>query len=267
MAHRTWRTAAPTAAGLSLLTSQVLRAARRTDIPSLTNQDPSGTFGDPSLPTLHIVLLGDSSITAPGVEPLDDAWPRRAGRRLSDRYHVEMESVAVGGSKARDVLSGQVERALVLEPDIAIVSVGANDALRATPVTRYEQEMTEILGRLAGGIAGVGVSGIGDLGTLPRLPSLARGVARVRSRAFDRAVARAAAHHPGVVKGAAWGGGWRLFAEGDPAEVFAADLFHASGVGHAVFAGAFEPVIDELIRRRESQDRCPPGVEVSGPAT
>jgi lysophospholipase L1-like esterase len=262
-----WKAAAPTAAGLSLLTTQVLRAARRSDIPSLTNQDPSGSFGDPSLPTLHIVLLGDSSITAPGVEPLDDSWPRRAGRRLADRYHVVMDSVAVGGSKARDVLDGQIERALALEPDIAVVSVGANDALRATPITRYEQEMTEILGRLAGGIAGVGVSGIGDLGTLPRLPSLARGVARVRSRAFDRAVARAAANYPGVVKSAAWGDAWRLFAEGDPAEVFAGDLFHASGVGHAVFAQAFEPVIDELIRRHEDLRHDAHAVESSGTDT
>ncbi len=242
------RTLRTSAVGVAVVTAQLVRAVHRPDIPSLTNQDPSGRFGDPDAPTLRIVLLGDSSVTAPGVEPLDSAWPRRLAARLAERYHVELISVAVGGSKARDVLLGQVTGAIRAAPDMAIVSVGANDALRTTPVRRFEREMSEILGRLTAKIPAVGVSGIGDLGTLPRLPTLPRGVARVRGRAFDHAIARAAHPYPRVVKSAAWGDAWRLFKDGDPAEVFAADLFHASGVGHAVFAAASDPIVDEMLR-------------------
>ena len=241
------------AAAAGVLAGQVVHAAHRPDMPGLENQDPSGTFGDPDAPLVTIALLGDSSITAPGVEPLDAAWPRRMAARLGDRYRTRLVSVARGGSKARDVLAEQLAPALAARPDLALVSVGANDALRGTPVARFEAEMTEILGRLAAATSGVGVSGIGDLGTLPRLPTLAKGIGRVRGRSLDRAILRAASRFPNVVKGQAWGPQWRLFEEGDPAIVFAPDRFHASAVGHATFAAAVEPVIDELLRRMDAE--------------
>jgi lysophospholipase L1-like esterase len=239
--------------GVAILAGQVLYAAHQRDMPGLPNQDPSGVFGSPRSPRLRIALLGDSSITAPGVTPLDAAWPRRIAEHLTDRFQVEILSFAVGGAKARDVLAVQLEPAVDSGADLAVLSVGANDALRGTPVHRFEHEISEILERLGQVTDGVGLSGVGDLGTVPRLPSLARGVGRVRGRAIDHALVRAADGFPFVVKGMAWGPLWRIFNDGDPAVVFAADRFHASAVGHACFAAALEPVVEELIRRRDAQ--------------
>ena len=140
---------------VALLVVQVLRAAHRKDLPSLENQDPSGVFGDPLKPRLRIVVLGDSSVTAPGVEPLDAAWPRQIARHLSDRFYVELLSVAVGGSKTRDVISDQLHPAIEFKPDIAFVSAGANDALRATPLSRFESEFEHIVGQLDHHVPGV----------------------------------------------------------------------------------------------------------------
>lgn len=232
--------------GLGIFAGQVLRSAHRQDLPSHNNQDPSGDFGDPGLPVLRIVLLGDSSITSPGVHPLDACWPRRAARHLSDRYHVQLRSEAVGGAKTRDVLRDQVEPALTHDADMALVSVGANDALRGTSVARFERELDEIISVLDAQIPLIGVSGIGDLGTLPRLPDLARSFARVRGRSYDAAIRRVAARHPGVVKSRSWGPIWAPF-ETDPDLIFAGDQFHASAAGHAVFAAAAIPVIEELL--------------------
>lgn len=117
--------AVPVAAA-AVVATQVFRAAHRPDLPSYPNQDPSGRFGDPALPPLRIVALGDSSITAPGVSDIDNVWIRRVARMLSDRYHVDLISLAVGGSKASDVLEGQLAEAIRLQPDVAVVSVGAD---------------------------------------------------------------------------------------------------------------------------------------------
>jgi lysophospholipase L1-like esterase len=122
-------------------------------------------------------------------------------------------------------------------------------------VRRFEAEIDEVLGLLSSSVDGIGISGVGDLGTLPRLPMLARGVSRVRGRSFDHAILRAANRHPSVVKGSAWGPQWRFFEEGDPHIVFAEDQFHASAHGHAVFAEAVAPVIAELLARREAAKR------------
>ncbi len=233
---------------LVLLVVQVLRAAHRKDLPSLVNQDPSGVFGPPSAPPLRIVVLGDSSVTAPGVEPLDAAWPRQIAQRLSDRFHVQLLSVAVGGSKTRDVIANQLGPAIAFAPDIAFVSVGANDALRATPLNRFEREYRHIIGQLDRHVSGVAVSGIGDLGSIPRLPALARSIIRIRSRSLDRAVRRVVNAHPDVVKTNTWSPGWQEFLT-NPDDVFAGDLFHASAYGHRIYTNAAMPAVDQLIKR------------------
>ena len=235
---------------VGVFASQVLRSAHRQDLPSHNNQDPSGSFGDPGKPELRIVLLGDSSITAPGVVPLDDCWPRRLARHLDSRYYVRLHSVAIGGAKTRDVLDDQLPRALDDEFDMVLVSVGVNDALRATPVARFERELDEIILALRARGTMVGVAGIGDLGTVPRLPDLARSLSRVRARSFDGAIRRVVSRHPGVIKGRAWTTGWGLFATHSKF-AFAADQFHASGAGHGMFAASAIPVVEALLAAPE----------------
>jgi lysophospholipase L1-like esterase len=242
---RTWKFVKPPLTAGAVLAGQMARAIYRNDLPSLENQDPSGTFGDPESPPLRMVFLGDSSVTAPGVDPLDWSWPRQVAIHLAQRFYVEAISVAVGGSKARDVLDTQLEAALAYRPDIAYISVGSNDALRATPVSRFESELDRVVARLHAEVPAVGVSGIGDLGTIPRFPSVARGIARVRGRAIDRAINRVVANYPRTAKSNAWDVMYPAFVERP--ELFAEDLFHASAQGHLVFASAGRPVSDRLV--------------------
>ncbi len=245
---RAWKILRPPLAASAFLAGQMARAIIRDDLPSLENQDPSGSFGDPDAPLLRLVLLGDSSVTAPGVDPLDHSWPRQMAMYLARNYHVEAVSVAEGGSKARDVLEVQVDAALGADPDIVYVAVGSNDALRGTPVARFEREFGEAVDRLCEAAPVVGLSGIGDLGTIPRLPILAQGVARVRARAIDSAIARVADRHDNAVKSNAWDV-MSTFAA-DP-EMYGDDLFHASAKGHLAFARVGTPMADRLLEMYE----------------
>ncbi|MFV2001008.1 MAG: GDSL-type esterase/lipase family protein [Acidimicrobiia bacterium] len=248
-----WKILRPPVVAGTLLAGQMARDIFRDDLPSLDNQDPSGLFGDPNSPPLRLVFLGDSSVTSPGVEPLDHSWPRQMAIHLASRYRVEAISVASGGSKVRDVLDEQVDAALEARPDIAYLVVGSNDALRGTPVARFESDFNRIVSELYDSVPAIGLSGIGDLGAIPRLPELARGVARVRARAIDRAVARVAARYPRTVKSNAWDV-MASFAR-DPA-LFADDLFHASAAGHLAFARVGAPMADRLVEiLEESRDR------------
>lgn len=239
-----WRLLRPPLAAGTLLAGQLARAIFRDDLPSLENQDPSGLFGDPDLPPLRLVFLGDSSVTAPGVEPLDHSWPRQMAMHIADQYHVEAISLAVGGSRVRDVLDKQVDAALEARPDIAYVVVGSNDAMRGTPIARFESDFARVVERLHATVPAIGLSGIGDLGAIPRLPEFARGVIRVRARAMDRAIARVSAKYPRTVKSNAWDV-MATFAENP--ELFAGDLFHASAEGHLAFAQVGAPMVDRLV--------------------
>lgn len=238
---------------MGILLSQVWHTGHRPDLPSLTNQDPSAVLGDPDAPPLKIVLLGDSSITAPGVKPLDDCWARRVGHHLATNHRVQLINLAVGGSRASDVLKYQVAAAIAEAPDMALVCVGANDALRFVGVADYESDLRTILTRLAETIPAVGMSGLGDLGPLPRLPNLGRSWARVRSRSFDRAIARVC-HELDIPKTSAWGERWIDFVDPDNENgMYAADLFHASGKGHELFARAWIEIADELVLRTDAR--------------
>ncbi len=228
--------------------AQLAHAVLRDDLPTLENQDPSGTFGSQDSPPLRLVLLGDSSVTSPGVEPLDHSWPRQMAMHLAASYRVEAISVAAGGSKARDVLNEQVPSALSYCPDIVYVAVGSNDALRGTPLPRFESECAQIVEVLTRNVPVVGVSGIGDLGTIPRIPSLAQGVARIRARAIDHAIARVVAQHSNAIKSNAWDV-MATFSQ-DP-EMYGGDLFHASAKGHLAFAQVGAPMADRLLEMWE----------------
>ena len=117
MAMTLWKVARRPLAVGGMLTAQMVQTIQRPDLESFTDQDPSGLFGDPSLPPLRMVVLGDSTVTAPGVEPLDACWARRTALFFSNRYRVELISVAVGGSKVADVRNEQMHRAIVTGGD------------------------------------------------------------------------------------------------------------------------------------------------------
>ncbi len=239
-----WKLIRPPLAAGTLLAGQMARAILRDDLPTLENQDPSGSFGDPNSPSLRIVFLGDSSVTSPGVEPLDHSWPRQMAMHVAKQYRVEAISVAEGGSKARDVLESQVDAALLTEPDIAYIAVGSNDALRGVSITSFEAAFDRIIERLYDTVPAIGLSGIGDLGTIPRLPELAKAVARVRARAVDNAIARVAARYPRTIKSNAWD---IMSSFADNPEMYGADHFHASAQGHLEFSRVGIHMADLLV--------------------
>ncbi|MEA2010378.1 MAG: hypothetical protein U9N78_06720, partial [Actinomycetota bacterium] len=98
MANTLWNmTKRPLAVG-GVLAAQMVQTIQRPDLESFTDQDPSGVFGDSDAPPLRMIVLGDSTVTAPGVDPLDACWARRTALFFSDRHRVDLVSVAVGGS-------------------------------------------------------------------------------------------------------------------------------------------------------------------------
>lgn len=201
--------------------------------PRLEEFDPSAEFGDPSLPMLKVVVLGDSSVTAPGVSGPDEIWVSLVCSRLAEDRHVVLRSFAVGGSRAQDVIADQLGPALELHPDLVFLSVGANDAIKGVPLRRFVEDLDRLVGSLAATGAVVVQSGVGVLGTIPRLhPPLSHMMSR-RALRFDRAHWEVAARFGTTVVDQRsddpliWYRDRSLWAE---------DYFHVSAAGHARWA-------------------------------
>lgn len=236
------------AGGVVLVGGQIAYASLRR-LPLGEDLDPTGVFGDDALPTLHIAVLGDSTVTGQGLDDVDDSWPRVVARRLGDRYQVMLRSFAAGGAKSLDVLEHQVP---VLEGhsfDLVIVSVGSNDILRMVPVWQFERHLDEIVARLKKVSRSVILFGVGDLGSIPRLPYPIDRIASGSGHLADRVHRRVAERHD-VPKVDQWALTTEAFNSG--LHMFANDLFHASPEGHLAWADAVMPTIAfELTRLGE----------------
>ena len=90
------------------------------------------------------------------------------------------------------------------------------------------------------------LTGIGDLGNIPRLVHPLKALASRRSAAFDRAHARVAARHDHAVK---FPIAELTDARFRSAEMFCADLFHPNRIGHMAWADAAYPYIADALAR------------------
>jgi lysophospholipase L1-like esterase len=230
---------------LVFLTGEIVYAIRRR-LPTFGDLDASGTFGDPASPPLRMVALGDSSVTGSGLDHPEPVWVRRVSRHLAELHHVELISLAQGGARTSTVLAHQLPEALRLQPDLVLLSVGANDALRGTPLRRLERELDLLVGKLVEAGAAVALLGIGDLGTIPRLLAPLNTVARLRARWVDALEQRVADRHPRVAKAEAWRASTTQ-AFRTRSELFAPDLFHASAEGHAEWAAIAIPAVEAAL--------------------
>ncbi|MGH3649736.1 MAG: SGNH/GDSL hydrolase family protein [Acidimicrobiia bacterium] len=230
-------------AGLVVLGLEAAYAVLR-PAPRLEDFDPSGVFGEPSNPSLRVAVLGDSSVTAPGVAGPHEIWVSLICERLARDRHVVLESFAVGGSTAHDVIADQLEEAVRFEPDLVFVSVGANDAIKGVPLGRFAANLDHLISALVDTGAVVVQSGVGLLGTIPRLhPPLSHLMSR-RAERFDRVHWRIADTHGTAVvdqrsdDAGVWNNDRSLWAE---------DYFHVSAAGHVRWADTVWRTVDPLL--------------------
>ena len=86
------------------------------------------------------VAIGDS--TAEGLDDPDGrggyrGWADRLAERIArDQGGLLYANLALRGRRTREVLDEQLEKALAMRPDLALVVAGTNDLLRPTSTRR-----------------------------------------------------------------------------------------------------------------------------------
>lgn len=232
------------AAGGLFFAAQVAYVVKR-DLPTFEGFDASALLGDPSLPLIRVAALGDSTMTGPGLERPDDIWIRQAVQRFSSQYRIELTSVAKGGSRAADVALTQVP--LIVASDIAIVTAGSNDALHGDSAQRTERFLRQAVTELLDKSHVVILTGVGELGGIPRLTRPLARMAKARADAMEDVHARVAQMSDRIIKvPIRETAAPRFRLEQD---LFAPDLFHVNARGHEIWADALEPSLAEAFRR------------------
>lgn len=214
-------------------------------VPRQAEFDASTSLGSGSGGPLRLAALGDSTLTAPGVQDADDIWIRAVARRLSETTGrpVALRSFGVGGSTSADVVRDQLPQAMAFAPHLAVVSIGANDVIRGIPLRRLTENLDLIVGSLRGMGARVVLSGVGDLGAIPRLAPPLRQMASRLGRRADRIHTVVAARH-GAIKAEQWT--WASSQFRTRNDVWSPDRFHPNAAGHEIWAAACWEVVGPL---------------------
>lgn len=211
-----------------------------------------GHVGDASGPVeYHVVWLGDSLAAGLGAISPELSLPRLVamGRDERTRLHV----FAQPGATSHDVVARQLPALQQLRHglgeigeriDAIGVTVGANDIAAMTPRPRFRHNVERIISA-AEGLPVVVVS-IPQLNDAIRLPPPLRTFASWRASWLDRVLRAAARHHDhvhyaSVRQRPSW------IRRRDLQNFLAADRFHPSGAGYAVWASRVAEVFDRAL--------------------
>jgi lysophospholipase L1-like esterase len=234
-----------TALGASIyavLTAEAKLARRaigaRHDVPP---PDATGWYGRgrPG-PAVKVALLGDSSAAGYGVERVEQTPGALLASGVAEQAdrRVYLREFAVVGAESSD-LGAQVERTHPIEPDVAVILIGANDVTHQVWPATSVRHLSEAVRQLREAGVAVLVGTCPDLGTLKPIPPPLKQVARTWSRRLAAAQTIAVVENGGrtVSLGSVLG---PEFAAA-PALLFGPDQFHPSVAGYRSLVGVLLP--------------------------
>lgn len=213
---------------------------------------PPGTQGDP----IRLVVLGDSAAAGLGADTPADTLAVVVATGLAgvSGRPVSLVNLAVVGAQTA-ALYPQVDRALDLAPDVAVVIVGANDVTHAVPPRTSVRHLDEVVRRLVEAGCAVVVGTCPDLGTVEPLPEPLRTIGRRWSRSLAAAQAIATVEAGGRAVSLADLLGPEFAAR--PGEFFSADRFHPSSLGYRRLGAVLLPSVCAALGYGPDADAAP----------
>ncbi|HEU4369847.1 MAG TPA: SGNH/GDSL hydrolase family protein [Methylomirabilota bacterium] len=124
---------------------------------------------DPAAPIVY-AALGDSTVEGVGASGPDANYVSRLHARLRAVYpRARAVNLGLGGATSADVVTGQLERAVLLRPHLVTLSIGPNDITGHVPRADYERNVETIFRRLTQETSAVVVANLlPDLAITPR---------------------------------------------------------------------------------------------------
>lgn len=239
-----------------LIGVEVLLVLRREFPLNDPEQPVRGEFGDPSLPRLRFVVLGDSTSVGVGTTP-DKSFPWLLASRLGERFHVVLDVVGFGGATTQDLADHQVSRAIALKPDLILVEIGANDTTHVSTPWRVRSNFGMSLDRLIETGAPVVVAGPPDMGKSPVMAQPLRALAGIQSDKVT-SIVQSEANKRGLPYIDLAGG--VASKELPPGFVYySTDSFHPGEGGYGLWAEIMYPAVLEAALASDLRSAAPSG--------
>jgi lysophospholipase L1-like esterase len=193
-------------------------------------------------PAIKVALLGDSSAAGYGVHDVQQTPGAHLASGLAEGAdrRVYLRSVAFVGAQTRD-LSRQIDRALSVEPHVAVILVGVNDITHSRRYSESVSLLESAVRRLRDAGAEVVVGTCPDLGTIEPIAPPLKQFARLMSRRLAAAQTIVTVEAGGRTVSLATVLGPEFAAT--PALLFGPDRFHPSAAGYSSLASVLLPSV------------------------
>ncbi len=193
-------------------------------------------------PRVRLLILGDSAAAGVGAVTQAEALSGQLVARLENDRQVTWRLIACSGYTTRGLLAHLREHPLEGEWDVAVISLGVNDAIQRRSPTRFAADQRELIAGLreSSGVRQVILSGLPPVHRFPALPEPLRWYLGSAATQLDQTLVRIAASEAGCEY-------LSLAAtpEQDVAAAMASDGFHPGPPAYALWAAA----VAERIRR------------------
>jgi lysophospholipase L1-like esterase len=193
-------------------------------------------------PAIRIALLGDSSAAGYGVDLVEETPGAVLGSGVSQQAgrRVYVRKLCRVGAQSHELV-GQVQRALPMRADVAIILIGANDVTGRMLPSQSVRHLSDAVRTLRQAGVEVVVGTCPDLGTVRPIPQPLRQLARFWSRRLAAAQTIATVEQGGrsVSLSSILGPEF----DAAPALLFGPDQFHPSAKGYASLAAVLIPSV------------------------
>lgn len=190
------------------------------------------------------VALGDS--TGAGVGAREGGYVARLFKRIEEqRPESKLSNLCVSGATTADVVRGQLQRAVELNPDLVTVGIGINDIGHGLTLEQFSKNYEEILSTLKEKTrAQIIVTNLPDVSSAPRIPSVMRSEYQRQIEQFSRRLEEIANRHGVTIFDV-----YTITRDELPShpEYFSADGFHPSDEGYEYWATQMWPTVAQII--------------------
>ena len=192
---------------------------------------------------MRIIALGDSLAFGTGASAPRNAFIFQAFLRVLARHpRSRLDTYAIGGSTAADVLRLQAPRLAHARAEIIVICVGGNDVVHRVAPADFAHTYAKLLARVRAlqPHAAIVCCGVPDVGLSPLFTGTDHDAVTRLSRANDAAI-RAAARRAGADFVDLYATTQREHA--DVNRFLSEDRFHPSDAGYAELAAALAPAL------------------------
>src|SRR5215213_709941 len=193
---------------------------------------------------LVYVALGDS--TGYGVGGREGGYVKRWFNRIVERRpESTLQNLCVSGATTDDVIRGQLDRAVALNPDLVTVGIGINDVGHGLTLEQFSKNYEQILSTLKEKThAQIVVTNLPDISSAPRIPGVMRSEYQRQIMQFCRRLEEIAKRNGVTIFDV-----YTITKEELPAhpEYFSSDGFHPSDEGYELWATQMWPTVADAI--------------------